>query len=61
MNEATSMLPLRSSVVRDVFDLSASNNLMAPLQPISLSVLSKNKQSNKSVTHEIEVCEMNLI
>jgi hypothetical protein len=36
------LLPLRSSEARDEFDLSASDNLIAPSLPILFSVLSEN-------------------
>jgi hypothetical protein len=38
-------LQLRTTDVRDVFDMSASNNLIPPSSPIELSVLSENKES----------------
>jgi hypothetical protein len=36
---------VRLSEMRDVFDLSASDNLMAPSLPISLPVLSVNEEN----------------
>jgi hypothetical protein len=51
------MLQLRSSEVRDAFDLSASNNLIAPSLPTLLTALSENETSNKSVTAEVECSE----
>jgi hypothetical protein len=54
MNEATNKLQLRSSEVRDVFDLSASDNAAAPSSRIRLAVLSENETSKISVTVEIE-------
>jgi hypothetical protein len=56
MNEA-SMLQLRSIAVRDVFDMSASNNLMAPSVAMSVSVFNEMNKSYKSVTAESEFCE----
>jgi hypothetical protein len=43
MNEATSLLHAILSEVRHEFDLSASNNVIAPSLPIILSVLSQNE------------------
>jgi hypothetical protein len=48
------LLPLRSSEERDVFDMSALANLMAPSSPILLPVLSEDEQNNQFVTGEIE-------
>jgi hypothetical protein len=39
---AISLLQLRSSKVREIFDLSASDNMSIPSAPILLSVLSEN-------------------
>jgi hypothetical protein len=38
--------------VRDEFDLSASDNLMAPSVPISFSVLSEDEMKQQCVTAE---------
>jgi hypothetical protein len=40
---AIALLLLRSSEVRDVFPLSALDNLIAPSSPMLLSVLSENE------------------
>jgi hypothetical protein len=54
-NEATSMLPLRSSEARDECDLSASANLIAPSLPILLTLLSEYKMKKITfVTVEFE-------
>jgi hypothetical protein len=42
------------SEVRDVFDLSASDNFIAPSSPILLSVLSENEMNQQVITAEIE-------
>jgi hypothetical protein len=42
-DKATSVLRLRLSEVRDVFDTSASDNLITPSLPMSLAVLSENE------------------
>jgi hypothetical protein len=41
------MIPLRESEVREVFDLSASDNLAAPSKPILLSVLSEKEMKQQ--------------
>jgi hypothetical protein len=40
--------------VRAVFDLSVSDNLIAPSLPMQFPVLSENAMNNKSVTLETE-------
>ena len=45
-DEAVSLLPSRSSEARDVFDLSASANLIAPLEVSLLSVVSENETAS---------------
>jgi hypothetical protein len=48
------LLQLRSSEVRDVFDLSASDNSITPSVPTLLPVLSENEmKQQKIVTSEI--------
>jgi hypothetical protein len=53
VKRSNNLLQSKSSKVRDVFDLSASDNLIAPAVPILLSVLSENEMK-KYVTTEIE-------
>jgi hypothetical protein len=55
--EATSLLPWRLSEVREEFDLSASDNLIAPSESILLSVFSENQMKEKNVTAEIKICK----
>jgi hypothetical protein len=43
MNEATSLVPRRSSILRVEFDLSATDNFIAPLGPALVSVWSENE------------------
>jgi hypothetical protein len=45
--KATNHVQSRLSEVREVFDLSASDNLMAPLVPIAFSVLSEHKMKQQ--------------
>jgi hypothetical protein len=48
---------MRFVEVREEFDLSASDNLMAPSSPILLSVVSENEmmaEINKFITFEME-------
>jgi hypothetical protein len=45
---------MRLRDVRDVFDLSASANLVTPLAPILLAVWSENETNLQYVTAEIE-------
>jgi hypothetical protein len=47
MNRHNNSLQLRSSLVRDEFDLSASDSLMTPSSPILLSVLSESGRNNE--------------
>jgi hypothetical protein len=48
MNEAIELLRTSSSEVRDVFDLSASDNFAAPLLPIVVfPVMSENEMKQK--------------
>jgi hypothetical protein len=54
MNEVMSLLRLRESDVRVVFDLSASDNLMAPSLPILLSAVSENEIKATTLTTEIQ-------
>jgi hypothetical protein len=51
------MLLPRSRYVRDEFDLSASNNLIAPSPPSVVSVLNENKMKQIYVATEIEFDE----
>jgi hypothetical protein len=44
------VLQLRSSEVRDVFDLSASDNLITPSSPILCAVVSENEMKLKQYT-----------
>jgi hypothetical protein len=48
------VLLLKLSEARDVFDLSASDNLAAPSGPILLPVLSENEMNQESITVEVE-------
>ena len=48
--KASSLLPPRLREVRDVFDLSASDNLSAPSLPILFSILSENQLKNQVFT-----------
>jgi hypothetical protein len=56
LNEA-SLLLKRLSEVRDVFSLSASDNLIAPSSPILLPVLNENEMKQQVVTAKNEHCE----
>jgi hypothetical protein len=48
------MLLLSGSDMRDEFDLSASDNLMAPAVQMSVSILSENEMKQQDNTVEIE-------
>jgi hypothetical protein len=52
-----SLLRLRLSEVKDVFDLSALDKLIADTLQRELSVLSENQMEQQDVTAEVEECE----
>jgi hypothetical protein len=57
MNRQYACLLKRASVVRDVLDWSASDNVLAPSLPIVFTVMSENEMKNKVRTAKIESCK----